>query len=90
MLPEFTRKTNIGVGIGIVAQVLGGPLTRSSKDAQLGWPLVILGTMFMIWGCSQYARAKGHSPWLGALGIFSIFGLIVLVLLPDRHKDGKA
>jgi hypothetical protein len=52
----------------------------------LGLLAIIVGFLFFMWGCSSYAQGKGYSQWFGALGLFSIFGLIVLVLLPDKHK----
>jgi hypothetical protein len=47
----------------------------------------IPGGLIFIWGCGQYARAKGYSPWFGLLGLLSIVGLILLVFFPDKHKD---
>ena len=35
----------------------------------------------------NYAEGKGHSKWLGLLGLLSRLGLIVLILLPDHHKS---
>ena len=76
MLKEYARKTNIGVGIGFITQLLGVAIA-------------FVGFSFFIWGCAQYARGKGHSPWLGPLGLLSLLGLIVLFLLPDRHKQAS-
>jgi hypothetical protein len=45
-----------------------------------------VGFIFFIWGCSSYAQGKGYSQWIGALGLLSIFGLVVLAVLPDKHK----
>jgi hypothetical protein len=86
VLPEFKRTTNIGVGIGIVLQIAGKVL---SMDGMLGFGfmLMLAGAITFIWGCGQYAKAKGYSPWFGLLGLLSIVGLIVLVLFPDKHKD---
>ena len=43
----------------------------------------ILGTLVYIAGFAQYARAKGRSAWWCLLGLFSLFGLTVLLTLPD-------
>ena len=85
MLPEFKRNTNIGVGIGLLLQIGGRVLLRSGFGV-LGLLVIAIGFAAFIWGCGQYAKAKGYSPWLGALGFLSIIGLIVLVLFPDKHK----
>lgn len=92
MLAEYKTKTNIGVGLGILVQILGRTLagTGDSGLALLGLVVSLVGLVLFIWGCAQYAKAKGHSPWFGALGLLSILGLIVLVFLPDRHKEVRA
>ena len=86
MLPEFKRNTNIGVGIGIVLQIAGKVLSNDGM-AGIGVILLFAGGLIFIWGCGQYAKAKGYSPWFGLLGLLSILGLIALVFFPDKHKD---
>ena len=41
--------------------------------------------MFIL-GCRSYAVGKGHSKWLGLLGLLSCVGLLVLIVLPDHNK----
>ena len=86
MLPEYKTKTNIGIGVGILLQLLGRFMTRNEGTALVGSILAIVGFVFFIWGCMNYAAGKGHSKWLGLLGLLSCIGLIILVFLPDRHK----
>jgi hypothetical protein len=88
MLKEYKRKTNIGVGIGFLALAFGNYAIRTGS---LGGPIVglmlcLLGIPLFLWGCGQYAQGKGYSPYWGALGLLYILGLLVLVLMPDRHK----
>jgi hypothetical protein len=92
MLAEYKRKTNICVGVGIVLQIIGRlvVIRSGSGEVLLGSLVVLLGAGVLIWGCAQYATGKGHSPWFGALGLLSIIGLIILVFLPDRHKQAPA
>lgn len=90
MLPEKKTKTNIGVGIGIILQIAGRSLTTTSNEgAILALILVVVGAVFFIWGCMNYAEGKGHSKWLGLLGFLSCIGLLILVLMPDRHKESE-
>lgn len=49
-------------------------------------PLIsLLGTALLIIGLSYYSRAKGHSGYFGFLGLLSWLGIIVLILLKDKH-----
>lgn len=92
MLKECKANTNIGVGLGIVAQIAGRAMS-SPADASgglLGPLLLVAGAVLFIWGCMQYAKGKGYSGWLGLLGLLSIIGLLVLVLLKDKHKEIRA
>jgi len=79
--------TNIGVGVGIVLQIIGKGLAAADHNlVPFAFIFVLVGAVFFIWGCMNYAEGKGHSKWLGLLGLFSCLGLIVLILLPDNYK----
>ena len=87
MLPEKKTKTNIGVGLGIILQLVGRMLAAENESlAFVGLALTLVGLVFFVWGCMNYAEGKGHSKWLGLLGLLSCIGLIVLIFLPDRNK----
>lgn len=86
MLAKYKRTTNAGVGIGILVSV-AGRFVIIQGNPQLGMLVTLGGFVLFIWGCAQYCRAKGQNPWLGLFGILSIFGLIVLFFLPDKHKE---
>lgn len=87
MLPENKIKTNLGVGLGFLLQ-LGGRLIMGQNPnlGIVGGVMVLVGLILFIWGCMNYAEGKGHSKWLGLLGLLSCIGLIILVVLPDKHK----
>lgn len=85
MLEEKKTNTNIGIGVGILLQILSRVLTRDL--GVLALILGIVGAVLFIWGCFNYAEGKGHSKWLGLLGLLSLMGLIILVILPDRCKQ---
>lgn len=88
MLQANKRNTNIGVGLGWLLSVLGNVL-RQQQYPPAAYLLVFLAAVFLfLWGCSQYAKGKGYSGWWGALGVLYLLGLLVLVLMPDRHKQG--
>ena len=91
MLTQNKTKTNIGVGLGIVLQLAARliPATTGDAGAILALILLLVGAVFFIWGCMNYAEGKGHSKWLGFLGLLSCIGLIILIFLPDRYKESK-
>jgi hypothetical protein len=90
MLPDKKTNTNIGIGFGILLQIAGRGLAYANEAAAIpAMVLTLLGAVFFIWGCMNYAVGKGHSKWLGLLGLLSCIGLIVLILLPDHHKQTK-
>ncbi len=45
--------------------------------------VVIVGSIMLLVGLAPYAQAKGRTRWWGLMGFFSIFGVLVLALLPD-------
>src|SRR5690349_14088953 len=43
---------------------------------------------FYIWGCVQYALAKGRSGWMGLIGLVGLIGLFALYCLDDLDAEG--
>jgi hypothetical protein len=88
MLQASKTKTNIGVGIGFILQLVGlflsGP---NGTGATIGVVLILISLPIFIWGCMHYAEGKGHSKWVGLVGLAGCIGLIVLIILPDQHKE---
>lgn len=86
MLPINQRNTNIGVGIGILVQIVGNMIM---KENPLGLIIALVGVGFFIWGCFNYAKGKGYSQFLGLFGLLWLIGLIILAVLPDKHPQTK-
>ena len=92
MLPEYQKKSNIGVGVGLVLELSGVALPMMLPS---GGPAVALfslgalgvGAVLFIWGLCSYAQAKGYSGVCGLLGLLSVIGLLILAVLPDQHKE---
>jgi len=73
---------------GMLLGVLGLGLQAFGRASGRGW-LVIVGAAVVVGGLALYARMRGREGWWGALGVFSILGLIALFLLPKRcHHCG--
>ena len=95
MIKEHQRRSNVGVGLGILFNLIAlQVLSAAEASDELGLYLMAVlfgtaGSAFFIWGCVNYAQGKGYSGWWGLLGLLSIFGLLALVLMRDRYKDGR-
>ena len=88
MLPEKKTKTNIGVGIGIILQLAGFALSSVGETgAVVGLLFILIGLPVLMWGCMNYAEGKGHSKWVGLVGLAGCIGIIILIVLPDQHKE---
>jgi hypothetical protein len=48
---------------------------------------VMIGTTVYMTGFAYLARAKARSGWWCLLGLFSLFGLTLLMALPDYDFD---
>jgi uncharacterized membrane protein len=92
MLPENKTKTNIGVGIGVLLQLAGFFLVKTSETFAmtiLGLILILISIPWFIWGCGNYAEGKGYSKLIGLVGLAGLIGLIVLIVLPDKAGEGS-
>ena len=99
MIAEYRNKSNIGVGMGFLAQIAGrvmasqgnanaANLAGNSTLVIAGSVIALAGAGLFLWGCVQYCLGKGYSGWMGLLGLLSCIGLLVLIFLPDKYKDG--
>lgn len=92
-MPRANRlQANLGVGMGIVLQLAGFYLHHTATLPDLvGLALILMSIPAFIWGGMNYAEGKGHSKWVGLLGVAGILGLVILIVLPDRHavQDDK-
>ena len=55
--------------------------------AEIGLFLILLGTILLVAGIAEYAKAKGRSPTWGLLGLFGLIGMGVLRLIKDKSVD---
>lgn len=83
MLPQYKSNTNLFIGIGLALTLLNPVFGYLAPLAAL------VGWIFIIIGCSYYAKAKGYHGALGLFGLLNIIGLIVLVCLKDKHKESE-
>ena len=85
-------RTNIGVGVGVLAQVIGFFVSYYVHIGIILWLAAIFiygGFLLLIWGLWNYAKGKGYKGVWGLLGLMSILGFIILAFFPDKNKEGE-
>jgi len=95
MKSHYKKKALIGIPLGLVLMV--GSIVFAFKHlvpVPFGVPLVMGGFFggmgLYIWGCLALAKAKGYSTALILTIVLGIlFPAVVLLALPDKHKDYK-
>jgi len=79
---------NALVYVGFALQYFGVGLFKPGIN--LGLACIVVGFVLLPWGSVKYAKAKGYPAWLGGvLGMMTIFGFLVLAVLPDRVEKDK-
>lgn len=90
MITKYKKRANFGVGIYflIFFAFMFFFMKYGINDDR--WYLVLGASSFLfLWGIYSYIKAKDRSAvWLIALGL-NLFGILILILLEDRAKDGK-
>lgn len=94
MITEYRIKGSLGIGTGLLANVAGFLAANFHAPSAVVWSIALPAMALTGYGCINYARAKGHSPLLGALGFVPFFylwviGLVMVCLLPDLVPEEK-
>lgn len=97
MIADYQRKANIAAGIwllSLVGALAAMPLTNGSNvwEASNPLPPIIfsLNGIAFFYAFWAYAKAKGYSGAIGLLlPLLSLIGLIILVVLKDKHPVSK-
>ncbi len=93
MIAKYKNQTNVGIGGGIAMQIVSQVVLKGQQPtpalAFIALGLVVLGAALFIYGCWNYCLGKGYPGPLGLLGLLSCLGLVILVCLPDKRKDGQ-
>ena len=89
MLKQYEQQTNMGILGGVLLKLpaMACVMMQAPPIAVL---LCLVGSLAcFVWGCSGFAAGKGYPKALGLLGLTSFLGLMVLVILKDRHPSGQ-
>lgn len=87
MLSEDRVKGSFGIGIGILMAVVLVNFVYPQVPPAIRWICMLPALATFVAGCTFYSKSKGYSPYLGLLGFGWIFGLVPLILLPDRKDN---
>ena len=74
---------------GVILNIGGGLLSICWSHPFLeilGYFMVVTGIGLMMAGLAFYSRSKGRHPAWCILGLLSILGLLVIVLLPPKKE----
>lgn len=70
--------------------------STSQGGVEAGWfqlPAAVIAFLKIVirglylWGFYNEVKGKGYSVWYALLGFLGIYGLVVVIALPDRLKD---
>ncbi|MDX2213520.1 MAG: hypothetical protein SFY66_09545 [Oculatellaceae cyanobacterium bins.114] len=91
--PDHTKKALDRVTNALIVHTSTGLLSRIAVQSGIipsnKAYFAVLGlvwSVFWILACCSLAKAKGHHPIWGAVGIFNLSSTLLLSLLPDRPR----
>lgn len=89
MNPAYGRKAGVGIIFGLFIQSVG-LYVLMLVDTPWGYPVIGVGTSLLIWGVGNEALRKGYDWKWGFLGLAHIFGIMLLLVFPDRNKTNPS
>ena len=72
-------QVNIGIFLGLVFLLV-------SRIYALPFALLCGSVLLALGLCRLRKKNKGYSEFFGLLGVFSLFGLLILVLMPSNER----
>lgn len=84
-----TRWAWVGLALQPIAFLVLGSIAELgviSLRGILGSFLLLLSLALMNLGIWYYAKSKGYGNWVAALSLFSVYGLLVLLWLPNKNR----
>jgi hypothetical protein len=92
---SYRKRARLGGWLGLALQPLSLILIGSLNELEgmsakviFGIAVLISSFVLMDWGIWNYAKSKGYGNYIAALSIFCLYGLLILVLLPDKRGNG--
>lgn len=87
MQQKLKRHPQMFIAIGLLMSAfarLSERVFHIDDSSGMATRLVLCGYGFFIFGCADYAQAKGRSRWWGLLGLLALPGLIILRFMAEK------
>ena len=92
-IERYRKRARLGGWLGLTLQPISllmmGSLTEldsMSIRAILGLVGLAFSFILMDWGIWNYAKAKGYGNYVAALSLFCVYGLVVIMILPNKES----
>jgi hypothetical protein len=93
-IENYRKQARLGGCLGIALQPISLLLIGSLSELDgmstrviLGITVLGLSFILMDWGIWNYAKSKGYGNYVAALSIFCVYGLVILLCLPDKQRS---
>ncbi|MBF2026187.1 MAG: hypothetical protein IGS48_05380 [Oscillatoriales cyanobacterium C42_A2020_001] len=86
---QRTRWAWVGLALQPLALLIMGSFTEldaMSTRGMIGAFLILLSIALMNVGIWNYAKLKGYGNGVAALSLLNIYGLLILLCLPNRNR----
>lgn len=94
-IDSYRKRARLGGWLGLALQPVSLLLIGSLNELEgmsakviFGITVLIPSFILMDWGIWNYAKSKGYGNYIAALSVFCVYGLLILVLLPDKRRNG--
>jgi hypothetical protein len=86
------RRGSDCIQTGLMAQAAGLFVTIAVGDPAvpafwMGLMMLLVSVPLLLIGCYRRARIKGYGAGYAALGLIGLPGVLLLISLPDRHRQ---
>ena len=85
-----SRFSLTGFALQVIAEIAAISGQGGGFDSPVGLAAAATGTLFFVIGVFYLARSKNRSPGWAVLGLFSLFGWILVAFLEDRAEREDA
>lgn len=92
VLKQYGRYAALGIALGLLVQIAGAaiPPMATKSPAIPAFVVILVGMGIFVYGCYCLMKMKGQHGALALLGLLGCFGLVILLVLPNKHKGSSS